>query len=281
MDPSLLGIAGLAALGAAAALLWALYHRAEARKLGQPVRRLSEARPGRQVAVRGKVKSDELLTSPVSDRRCVYLSVLIREEGGIPLRLSVSPTPRRAGGPRLRGHGRASGVELLSSDAGITHREQVDTIQLTDGESELKVDLRGADIELLVDQSLKARSDLATDGEVLRILRRFGVATGVTDGGRYRLTETLLEPGDEVVAVGELGVDGAGQLTLHGDRDEPLHLTDADPAEMARASRGKARAGFLLTAVGLALAGLLVFLGMIQGAPPPPADPGPMRDFRP
>ncbi len=250
-------------------LVWARHHRALARRIGQPVSRLEEARPG-PVALRGKVQGEELYTSPVSGRACLYLRVVIRAEaaGGLGLRVGVG----RGRGQTFH-RGQHLSLDFGSQSENYVHHLQADCLQLGDGRTEVDVDLKGADIELLVDRKLQADAGLMDDGEVLTLLRRFGVATGSVPGGKYRLTETILEPGDEVVVLGTLGMDGAGKLRVSGTPDEPLLLTDVDPAELSRASRGKALGGAVAAVLLGLLAAGLVGLGVLESLAPPPPPP--------
>ncbi|HSA24055.1 MAG TPA: GIDE domain-containing protein, partial [Myxococcota bacterium] len=232
MDPTLFLVALLAAAAALGFLVWARHHAHHAARIGRPVSRLADARPG-PVTLRGKVQGKDLVVSPVSERRCLYLRVAIHADSALGVGLGV-----RTDRGMLGGHHHHLGLDFNSHGEDYVHQLQADHLQLTDGQTEVEVELKDADIELVIDRKFHADASLWDDGEVMKLLRSFGVATGDAPSGKYRLTETLLEPGDEVVAVGTLGMDGAGKLRLSGSPDEPLLLTDVDPAELARSSRG-------------------------------------------
>ena len=246
MDGTMLIIALVLVSGAVVAVVVGAHHKSQIRLLSRPTTRICDAQAGR-VKLLGQVDSAERFVSGVSEKKCIYMRIVIRDAAlGMAGGLTSSHLSRR---PTVRD---PSTSLAMGVNQDVVHEECCHRLQLDDGSGQLDVDLTHSDIELLVDSHMKTNLLAPNDPEVEKTLRRFGIKTGPGSTGSYRLTETILEPGDQVLISGELQVTGDGKTVVKGTPEDPVFVTDKDAKTMTAKHRAGVRWS-MVAAVGLGL----------------------------
>ncbi len=277
MDAMLLLLGGIVALGALVVLGVALNARKRLNLLTRPSARLGDVSDG-PVKLEGRVDSEERFESRVSNKPCIYLRVVVRNPGGLG---AIQPSRRGIGSMAMSGH-MGHGVDLRTQREDLVHELKPHSITLEDGDGQVEIELEHADIELAVDRQLKSGLLEAGDPRIEGVLRRFSIDP--REGGSWRLTETILEPGDRVLVSGRLVTDRDGHRRVVGDVDNPVYLTDLDSARLTAGARNTGRWG-LVAAAGLGLLAVLLFgLAVATGGQDERLQPGDnerMRSFKP
>jgi hypothetical protein len=247
--------------GLAAGLIYVAYRKHRRYKLlgGTRMTAIAALRPGLVKTVGTVVAMEEPLLSPMTQRECVFYEFRVEEE-----RTRVFQRRQR-------------GMPAQKDWVTIVHDRQATRFAIEDGDAQAEIDLDGGEVTMQDVARTASHVCRSAPPELERVLRRrYGTSTrGLIFNKTLRYTETVIEEGDSLIALGEARPRMRERRHVIGKGAKvPLLVSDKGNKEMAAAYARSRNLYAIGAAVPLILlvpifimSALFVGIGLSAGAP--------------